>query len=125
MKEVKSHKFVEFIKPSWLKLLFTVLYIVPLSPLYSSFISMIFTFFSLFLVSVIRASNPDFVIPEFVIFLIPLILSIILVYLTACFIVSIYKRKNNKKFLYIMIAIGIILTIILIVLSFLFLSLFR
>jgi 4-hydroxybenzoate polyprenyltransferase len=47
---------------------------------------------------------------------IPTILSIIFIYLTSCFIVSVYKKKNNKKFFKTMLWIGIIITIMLILL---------
>jgi len=109
-------KFLNFIKPSWLKGLFFGIYFVPLIYI-SALINSVFYYFIVILVR-IMGSNPNLIDYGFLGFLllvlIPILIHVIIVYLTACFIVSIYKKKNSKRFFKIMLWIGIVALIIII-----------
>ena len=101
----------EFFRPTWLKIFLFLVCLVPLLILVTGFISLIFSFLSLIIVSIIRIKWPGFNLSEGILLFTPLILGAITVYALVCKIELIYKKNKNKKFLYIISATGILLTI--------------
>jgi len=101
----------EFFRPTWLKIFLFLVWLVPLGMLFIGLFSQIFSFLSLIIVSIIRIKWPGFNLSQGILLFTPLILGVIIVYPIVCKIELIYKKNKNKKFLYIISAIGILLTI--------------
>jgi hypothetical protein len=113
----------EFFKPTKLKIFLFLVCFVPLFALVNSIISLIFQSLLLIIVNIIRIKWPGFNFSWNFFSLAPLILGVIIVYALVCKIELIYKKNKNKKFLYIISAIGILLTIGFLIFAYILLSL--
>jgi hypothetical protein len=108
-KEDKKQGFLNFLKPSWLKFLFFIIYflpvLIPVATIFNNFLFYIFLFLKINIL---------------IQFIVLIVLNIITSYLVSCFIISAYKKKESKTFFRVMLWIGIILTLLLISVSLLF-----
>ncbi len=99
--------FKEFIKPNWIKIIILFSIFLPPTLVIYTILVQIFIFIGIF-TSIIFPSANSF----FLIYIIPLIIDILIIYLIACGFETVYRKTNNKKFLYILISIGIFLSIL-------------
>ncbi len=112
-------KFKEFIRFKWLKVLLFFVFLTPLSALITPLVSGFFLAISLILIEPIRAFFPAFKMGGGTFFMmfssLPFLLTLFCVYLVACFIYKIHKKTNSKRVLYMILGIGIVLSLIILV----------
>jgi len=112
-------KFKELIRFKWLKVLLFFVFLAPLTALINPLVSGFFIIMSLILIGPIRALFPAFKMSGgafFAVFSsIPLLLTLFVVYLVVCFIYRVHEKVNSKRVLYMILGIGVVLSLVILV----------